>query len=115
MSSSNQEPPHKGGEGVREVEYRNKQTGPWGWGGSQKNGGWPKTTPFMCHIYFEATPLMFHHCFCLPPLCPPPTGAFLGFANMKAGKAFFHSLDKDWGFSPGLQTWSGEDFPVVSL
>ena len=34
---------------------------------------------------------------------------------MKAGKAFFHSLDKDWGFSPGLQTWSGEDFPVVSL
>ena len=52
---------------------------------------------------------MFHHCFCLPPA----TGAFLGFANMKARKAFFHSLDKDWGFSPGLQTWSGEDFPVV--
>ena len=33
---------------------------------------------------------------------------------MKAGSAFFHSLDKDWGFSPGLRTWSGEDFPVVS-
>ena len=70
----------------------------------------------MCHMYFEATPFMFHHYFCLPPpLAPPPTGAFLGFANMKAGKAFFHSLDQDWGFSPGLQTWSGEDFPVVSL
>ena len=27
MSSSNQEPPHQGGEGIREVEYRNKQTG----------------------------------------------------------------------------------------
>ena len=38
MSSSNQEPPHKGGEGVREVEYRNKQTGPWGWGGTKKMG-----------------------------------------------------------------------------
>ena len=59
---------------------------------------------------------MFHHYFCLPPPAPPAIGAFLGFANMKAGKAFFHSLDKDyWGFSPGLQTCSGEDFTVVSL
>ena len=74
MSPSNQEPPHKGGEGVREVEYRNKQTGPWGWGGSQKNGGWPKTIPFMCHIYFEAIPFMFHHYFCLPPPAPPQQG-----------------------------------------
>ena len=38
MSSSNQEPPHKRGEGVREVEYRNKQAGPWGWGGAKKMG-----------------------------------------------------------------------------
>ena len=36
MSSSNQEPPHKGGEGVREAEHRNKQTGPWGGGGAKK-------------------------------------------------------------------------------
>ena len=52
---------------------------------------------------------MFHHYFCLPPCPPPPNKAFLGLANMKAGKAFFYSLDKDWDFSPGLQTleWRG--------
>ena len=116
MSSSNQEPPHKGGEGVRAVEYRNKQTGPWDWGGGQKNGGGLRQL-LLCVIFIlKLLPLCFIIIFASPPpLPPPPTGAFLGFANMKAGKAFFHSLDKDWGFSPGLQTWSGEDFPVVFL
>ena len=114
MSSSNQEPPHKGGEGVREVEYRNKQTGPWGWGGSQKNRGGLRQ-PLLCVIsILRPLPLCFIIIFASPPL-PPRKGAFLGFANMKAGKAFFRSLDKDWGFSPGLQTWSGGDFPVVSV
>ena len=55
MSPSSQERPHRGGEGVREVEYGNKQTGPWGWGGSQKNGGGLRQF-LLCVIIFASPP-----------------------------------------------------------
>ena len=71
MSSSIQELPHKGGAGVREVEYRKKQTGTWGWEGSQKNGGGLRQ--FLLCVIFILKP--FPLCFIIifpPPLPPPP-------------------------------------------
>ena len=101
MSSSNQEPPHKGGEGVREVEYRNAETGPWGWGVEPKKWGWPKTTPFMCHIYLEATPFMFHQYFCLPPPAHPPGVPSIHFRN-NVSRSFSHVKDGELGITGEL-------------